>query len=202
MMSSHVVIGVDVGGTFTDILALNEHSEGQSIQNSINTGRPINWIFGCILEVSKNVKDVGTIIHGTTVATNALLERNGAKPASSLHQVFVMYWRCGERPPYNLGLWGQFTPVVQRVDRLEVEEHFGRGTVRVAVDLMEAERAAKTLLKNAWKVCLFFINGYANPKNEKRAAESLRKICLMSTLALQQKFFLKSENLRDVQRLL
>ena len=64
--------------------------------------------------------------------------------------------------PTTWGLWGQFTPVVQRVDRLEVEERtLANGTVRVAVDLMEVERAAKTLLKNGCEaVCLFFINGY------------------------------------------
>ena len=180
MMSSHVVIGVDVGGTFTDILALDEHSDEVRVFKipSTREDQSIGFLEG-ILEVSENVKDVGTIIHGTTVATNALLERKGAKTGIITTSGFrdVLEMRRRDRPT-TWGLWGQFTPVVQRVDRLEVEERtLANGTVRVAVDLMEVERAAKTLLKNGCEaVCLFFINGYANPENEKKAAKSLRKI--------------------------
>ena len=170
MMSSHVVIGVDVGGTFTDILALDEHSDEVRVFKipSTREDQSIGFLEG-ILEVSENVKDVGTIIHGTTVATNALLERKGAKTGIITTSGFrdVLEMRRRDRPT-TWGLWGQFTPVVQRVDRLEVEERtLADGTVRVAVDLMEVERAAKTLLKNGCEaVCLFFINGYANPENE------------------------------------
>ena len=180
MMSSHVVIGVDVGGTFTDILALDEHSDEVRVFKipSTREDQSIGFLEG-ILEVSENVKDVGTIIHGTTVATNALLERKGAKTGIITTSGFrdVLEMRRRDRPT-TWGLWGQFTPVVQRVDRLEVEERtLADGTVRVAVDLMEVERAAKTLLKNGCEaVCLFFINGYANPENERKAAKSLRKI--------------------------
>ena len=180
MMSSHVVIGVDVGGTFTDILALDEHSDEVRVFKipSTREDQSIGFLEG-ILEVSENVKDVGTIIHGTTVATNALLERKGAKTGIITTSGFrdVLEMRRRDRPT-TWGLWGQFTPVVQRVDRLEVEERtLADGTVRVAVDLMEVERAAKTLLKNGCEaVCLFFINGYANPENEKKAAERLRSI--------------------------
>lgn len=179
-MSSHVVIGVDVGGTFTDILALDEHSDEVRVFKipSTREDQSIGFLEG-ILEVSENVKDVGTIIHGTTVATNALLERKGAKTGIITTSGFrdVLEMRRRDRPT-TWGLWGQFTPVVQRVDRLEVEERtLADGTVRVAVDLMEVEHAAKTLLKNGCEaVCLFFINGYANPENESKAAESLRKI--------------------------
>lgn len=180
MMSSHVVIGVDVGGTFTDILALDEHSDEVRVFKipSTREDQSIGFLEG-ILEVSENVKDVGTIIHGTTVATNALLERKGAKTGIITTSGFrdVLEMRRRDRPT-TWGLWGQFTPVVQRVDRLEVEERtLADGTVRVAVDLMEVEHAAKTLLKNGCEaVCLFFINGYANPENERKAAEILRKI--------------------------
>ena len=179
-MSSHVVIGVDVGGTFTDILALDEHSDEVRVFKipSTREDQSIGFLEG-ILEVSENVKEVGTIVHGTTVATNALLERKGAKTGIITTAGFrdVLEMRRRDRPT-TWGLWGQFTPVVQRIDRLEVEERtLADGTVRVAVDLMEVERAAKTLLKSGCEaVCLFFINGYANPENERKAAEILRKI--------------------------
>ena len=170
MMSSHVVIGVDVGGTFTDILLSMNTQKKSEYSKFHQHGKTNRLDFWKVLEVSKNVKDVGTIIHGTTVATNALLERKGAKIGiitTSVRDVLEM--RRRDRPT-TWGLWGQFTPVVQRVDRLEVEERtLADGTVRVAADLMEVERAAKTLLKNGCEaVCLFFINGYANPKTRKR----------------------------------
>lgn len=179
-MSSHVVIGVDVGGTFTDILALDEKSDEVRVFKipSTREDQSIGFLEG-ILEVSENVKEVGTIIHGTTVATNALLERKGAKTGIITTAGFrdVLEMRRRDRPT-TWGLWGQFTPVVQRIDRLEVKERtLADGTVRVAVDLMEVESAAKTLLKSGCDaVCLFFINGYANSENEKKAAEVLRKI--------------------------
>lgn len=179
-MSSHVVIGVDVGGTFTDILALDERSDEVRVFKipSTREDQSIGFLEG-VLEVSENVKEVGTIIHGTTVATNALLERKGAKTGIITTAGFrdVLEMRRRDRPT-TWGLWGQFTPVVQRIDRLEVKERtLADGTVRVAVDLMEVESAAKTLLKSGCDaVCLFFINGYANPENEKKAAEVLRKI--------------------------
>tara|TARA_B100001248_G_scaffold151795_1_gene114030 strand:+ start:120 stop:740 length:621 start_codon:yes stop_codon:yes gene_type:complete len=206
MMSSHVVIGVDVGGTFTDILALDEHSEEVRVFKipSTREDQSIGFLEG-ILEVSENVKDVGTIIHGTTVATNALLERKGAKTGIITTSGFrdVLEMRRRDRPT-TWGLWGQFTPVVQRVDRLEVEERtLADGTVRVAVDLMEVERAAKTLLRTVVKPYAYFsLMDMPIQKTRKRLPKVFARFGQMSTLALQQKFFLKSENLKDVQRLL
>mgnify|MGYP001250224013 CR=1 FL=1 len=179
-MSSHVIIGVDVGGTFTDILALDERSDEVRVFKipSTREDQSIGFLEG-ILEVSKNIEEVGTVVHGTTVATNALLERKGAKTGIITTAGFrdVLEMRRRDRPT-TWGLWGQFIPVVERVNRLEVAERtLADGTVRVAVDTMAVEAAAKTLLNNGCEaVCLFFINGYANSENESRAAQVLRNI--------------------------
>ena len=80
--------------------------------------------------------------------------------------------------PKTWGLWGTFTPVVERKNRLEVSERtLADGSIRVSINEKEIESCAKTLLENGCSaVCLFFINGYVNPENEKRAAKVLRSI--------------------------
>ena len=179
-MSNRIVIGVDVGGTFTDILALNEASGQVKVAKTPSTrgDQSVGFLEG-ILQVTDNLDQVATIIHGTTVATNALLERKGAKTGIITTNGFrdVLEMRRRDRPT-TWGLWGQFTPVVERVDRLEVEERtLADGTIRVPVDLDQVKEAAKTLLdRGCDAVCLFFINGYANPENESRAAEALRQV--------------------------
>ena len=179
-MSKSIVIGVDVGGTFTDILALDEASGQVRVAKVPSTrGDQSEGFLEGIQQVAENLGDVSTIIHGTTVATNALLERKGAKTGIITTAGFrdVLEMRRRDRPS-TWGLWGQFTPVVERVDRLEVKERtLADGTIRETIDGDEIRSAAEKLLaQGCSSVCLFFINGYANPENERKAAAVLRSI--------------------------
>ena len=177
-MSRKMVIGVDVGGTFTDILALDEISGTVKVVKTPSTrgDQSIGFLEG-ILSVTEDLSAVATVIHGTTVATNALLERKGAKTGIITTAGFrdVLEMRRRDRPE-TWGLWGQFVPVVDRQNRIEVAERtLADGTIRQAVNEQEVKAAAETLLANGClSVCLFFINGYANPKNEQVAAKILR----------------------------
>jgi N-methylhydantoinase A len=179
-MTEKIVIGVDVGGTFTDILAFEEKTGHISVFKTPSTkeDQSKGFLEG-ILEATQDLSLVSTIIHGTTVATNALLERKGAKTGIITTKGFrdVLEMRRRDRPK-TWGLWGTFTPVVERKNRLEVTERISAdGTVKVSVDEIEVANCAKTLLDNGCSsVCLFFINGYANPENERRAAKVLRSI--------------------------
>ncbi|MEK9728995.1 MAG: hydantoinase/oxoprolinase N-terminal domain-containing protein, partial [Alphaproteobacteria bacterium] len=163
-----MVIGVDVGGTFTDILALDEVSGTVKVAKTPSTrgDQSIGFLEG-ILSVTEDLSAVATVIHGTTVATNALLERKGAKTGIITTAGFrdVLEMRRRDRPQ-TWGLWGQFVPVVERQNRIEVAERtLADGTIRQAVNEQEVKAAAQTLLANGClSVCLFFINGYANPK--------------------------------------
>lgn len=179
-MNQKMVIGVDVGGTFTDILALDEISGTVKVAKTPSTrgDQSIGFLEG-ILSVTEDLSAVATVIHGTTVATNALLERKGAKTGIITTAGFrdVLEMRRRDRPK-TWGLWGQFVPVVERQNRIEVSERtLADGTVRQAVNEQEVKAAAQTLLANGClSVCLFFINGYANPKNEQVAAKILRAV--------------------------
>lgn len=177
-MNQKMVIGVDVGGTFTDILALDEISGTVKVAKTPSTrgDQSIGFLEG-ILSVTEDLSAVATVIHGTTVATNALLERKGAKTGIITTAGFrdVLEMRRRDRPK-TWGLWGQFVPVVERQNRIEVAERtLADGTIRQAVNEQEVKAAAQTLLANGClSVCLFFINGYANPQNEQVAAKILR----------------------------
>ena len=179
-MNQKMVIGVDVGGTFTDILALDEISGTVKVAKTPSTrgDQSIGFLEG-ILSVTEDLSAVATVIHGTTVATNALLERKGAKTGIITTAGFrdVLEMRRRDRPQ-TWGLWGQFVPVVERQNRIEVAERtLADGTIRQAVNEQEVKAAAQTLLANGClSVCLFFINGYANPKNEQVAAKVLRAV--------------------------
>ena len=179
-MSGKMVIGVDVGGTFTDILAFDEASGTVKVAKTPSTrgDQSIGFLEG-ILSVTDDLSAVATIIHGTTVATNALLERKGAKTGIITTAGFrdVLEMRRRDRPE-TWGLWGQFTPVVERQNRIEVSERtLADGTIRQTVDEEEVRNAAQTLLDAGCdSVCLFFINGYANAQNEQIAATAIRAI--------------------------
>ena len=118
-------------------------------------------------------------MHGTTVGTNALLERKGAKTGVITTRGFrdVLEMRRRDRPR-TWGLWGTFEPVVPRDLRLEVDERvLADGTVLTPVDLDQVREAAETLLRRGVEsVSIFFVNSYANTENERRAAEAVRAL--------------------------
>ena len=179
-MSKSIVIGVDVGGTFTDILALDETTGEVRVAKVPSTrGDQSAGFLSGIQAATDDLGAVSTIIHGTTVATNALLERKGAKAGIITTAGFrdVLEMRRRDRPT-TWGLWGQFTPVIERQSRLEVAERtLAGGDVKTEIDPEDIKAAAAALLAQGCEsVCLFFINGYANDHNETRAARILREI--------------------------
>jgi N-methylhydantoinase A len=174
------VIGVDVGGTFTDVFILDE-SSGQVFTAKVPSTRgdqSKGFVEGIASRVEK-FADISTVVHGTTVGTNALLERKGARTGIITTDGFrdVLEMRRRDRPT-TWGLKGSFTPVVERPDRVEVSERvLADGSVLEAVDVAEVKaRAAELADAGCEAVCVFFINGYANNENEVRAVEAVRSV--------------------------
>ena len=175
-----MIIGVDVGGTFTDVFFLDEASQKIEIAKVPST--PEDSSRGFLQGLGTHAKDwsrVRTVVHGTTVGTNALLSRKGAKTGILTTRGFrdVLEMRRRDRPN-TWGLWGQFEPVVPRNMRFEVSERIlADGTLHTPVDLEVLEIQARKLLDmGAEAVSLFFINSYSNPENEILAAQKLRDI--------------------------
>lgn len=174
------MIGVDVGGTFTDVFVLNE-GDGTASVAKVPTTRPDQsggFLDGIGREVD-DLSDIAVVVHGTTAGTNALLERKGAKTGvictEGLRDVLEM--RRRDRPR-TWGLRGDFEPVVDRRNRLEVPERtLADGTIRTPVDLDAVRRAAETLRDQGCEaVAILFANAYANPDNEAAAVAAVRAI--------------------------
>ena len=177
---SRRMIGVDVGGTFTDVFVLDE-AEGTASVAKVPTTRP-DQSGGFLDGIGREVKDlseIAVVVHGTTAGTNALLERKGAKTGvictEGLRDVLEM--RRRDRPR-TWGLRGDFEPVVDRRSRLEVPERtLADGTVRTPVDLDAVRAAAKMLQGQGCEgVAILFANSYANTANEDAAVAALRKV--------------------------
>ena len=174
------MIGVDVGGTFTDVFILNEEA-GTAAVAKVPTTRP-DQSGGFLDGIGREVEDlseISVVVHGTTAGTNALLERKGAKTGvictSGLRDVLEM--RRRDRPR-TWGLRGDFEPVVDRRNRLEVPERtLADGTIRTQVDLDAVRAAAGQLLENGCEAAaILFANAYANPENEAAAVAVLREV--------------------------
>lgn len=179
-MSGTIVIGVDVGGTFTDVFVYNE-ATGQVETTKVPSTRgdqSKGFIEGIGRKVS-DFSDIRTVVHGTTVGTNALLERKGARTGIITTEGFrdVLEMRRRDRPS-TWGLRGSFVPVVSRPDRVEVAERvLADGTVLHAVDPEAVKVQARALAEAGCEaVCVFFINGYANAENERVAVEAVRSV--------------------------
>jgi len=179
-MSNGIMIGVDVGGTFTDVFVLDE-ATGQARVAKVPTTRP-DQSGGFLDGISQQVSDlsgVAVVVHGTTAGTNALLERKGAKigviTTQGLRDVLEM--RRRDRPR-TWGLRGDFKPVVTRDMRSEVPERtLADGRIYQPVDLDAVRAAAHQLLENgAQAVAILFANAYANPENERLAVQAVREI--------------------------
>ena len=180
MANNRTVVGVDVGGTFTDVFFLNETDGSFDVAKVPSTRRDQSvGIRDGIAQRFDNLSEVSLIIHGTTVGTNALLERKGAKTGIITTSGFrdVIEMRRRDRPE-TWGLWGMFEPVVSRDLRLEVNERvLADGTIHTVVDKTEVVDAATTLMKNgAESVCVFFVNSYANGANERAAIDAISEI--------------------------
>ena len=163
------VVGVDVGGTFTDMVLFDE-ADGTVRTAKVPSHRgdeAVGFLRG--LQSFGAVAGLGSIVHGTTVGTNALLERKGARVGLITTAGFrdVLEMRRRDRRQ-TWGLWGDFVPVVDRDMRLEVQERtLADGSIRQPVDPTEVQAAARLLLdQGAEALAVVFVNAYANPANE------------------------------------
>jgi N-methylhydantoinase A len=179
-MTRSMMVGVDVGGTYTDIFMLDE-ATGETRVAKVPTSRPdqsAGFMDG-IRAVAPDMGKIASVVHGTTAGTNALLERKGARIGIITTEGFrdVLEMRRRDRPR-TWGLRGDFDPVVPRDLRLEVAERtLADGRVLTPVDIAAVQAAARHLLdQGCLAVAVLFVNAYANPENEDLATAAIRAI--------------------------
>ncbi len=179
-MSKQTLIGIDVGGTFTDIFVINQQTGESSVHKVASTrGREADGFFTGIAAGVEDVSSIAAIIHGTTVGTNALLERKGASAGLITTEGFrdILQMRRRDRPT-TWGLWGQYHPVIERAMSIEVAERtLADGTIHTQLDESAVRHAAQQLLaQGAESIAVVFINAHANNNNEKAVRKILQQL--------------------------
>jgi len=174
------IAGIDVGGTFTDLIVVDDESGEVRIAKVPTTVE--NQAFGVLAALDAAGVDpasLGAIVHGTTTTTNAMLERKIAKVGLITTRGFRDVLELGRRTrPTPYGLKGRFVPLIERHLRLEVDERMD-AEGRVLVPLVEAQvtAAARQLVAlGAESVVIHFLHSYLNPAHELRAAELVRAL--------------------------
>lgn len=169
-------LSVDVGGTFTDIVLFDE--ENKKIHTTKEPSTPHDQSEGLIRGIQKICAQTGVdpseityFIHGTTVATNALLERKGAKTALVTTKGFKDVFEIGRQTRPDLyNFWASRPkPPVPRYMVFEADERvLYNGKVEKALVMDEAKRIARAIAaQGVESVAVCFINSYKNPQNEK-----------------------------------
>ena len=174
-MSEAVRVGVEVGGTFTDLVAFEEG--GVRISKVPSTPQaPHRGAIAALDESGLGLEAAGDLVHGSTVATNAVLERKGAKVAFFATEGFrdlLVLQRQSRRSIYDIH-YRKPQPVVPRRDTFEIPERIGpHGDVVAALDEDAARhRLAQALQGDSYEsVAICFLNSYANPTHERLVAE-------------------------------
>ena len=174
-MMAGLVAGVDVGGTFTD-LVIFDPATGQVRLSKVPTSLPNQapGVLAAFEAAGADLADIGLIVHGTTTTTNAVLERRLAKTGLITTAGFRDVLELGRRTrPHAYGMHGQFTPIIPRDLRLEVPERLdAQGRVLTPLDETAVQTAVETLLAvGCESLVIHFLHAYANPAHERRAAE-------------------------------
>ena len=170
-----LVAGVDVGGTFTDLVIFDPESGAVRLAKVPTTLD--NQAFGVLAALDQAGADlahVDLIVHGTTTTTNAVLERKLARTGLITTEGFRDVLELGRRTrPQPYGMTGRFIPVIPRDLRLEVPERMdARGRVLTTLDEVAVARAVSALRDAGCEsLVIHFLHSYANPAHELRAAE-------------------------------
>lgn len=186
-------LGADIGGTFTDI-ALDVRGKIFSTKVLTNYSAPEQAILDGIEIVTRDAgivpSEIGVVIHGTTLATNALIERRGARTALVTTEGFrdVIEMRTENRfEQYDLNLKLP-SPLIPREDRFTVRGRIGaEGQELQPLDETALEKIAETIAAGGFgSVAIGFIHSYANPAHESRARQILsRKLTIPISISAE-----------------
>jgi len=178
------IVGIDVGGTFTDLTAVDD-ATGRVVVTKVPS-RPRHEaaaVLAGLAALGIEPRDVRRLVHGTTVGTNAVLERHGAPVAVLTTQGFRDLIEIGRTkrniPALFVPTFVRPRPVVERRRRFEVTERLAAdGSVLVPLDPASVERALDAAVASgaeAIAVCL--LHAYLNPSHERAVADIAKGRC-------------------------
>ncbi len=176
-------IGADVGGTFTDVVLLDEEGNFSTLKVASTPEDFSRAVVAGVVELlrrrGEQAAAVRDVVHGTTVATNAILELKGARTGLLTTRGFrdVLELRRLRVPRLYDLFWDKPRPLVEREYRLEVDERIdGSGQMLRALDLTQAERAAEQLIAGGVEsIAVVLLHAYANPAHEQALGRLLAR---------------------------
>ncbi len=175
-------VGVDIGGTFTDLVFLRPDGK---LDRRKRPSTPADYSRAIVEGVADYCAEtgfqpgaIGDVVHATTVATNAILERKGARTGLLTTEGFrdVLELRRLRIPlSYDLG-WKKPEPLVDRALRLAVRERLdARGNVLTALDRASVDAAIEEIAASGVEaVAVCFLHSYRNPSHEREVGNRLR----------------------------
>ncbi|MDP7652960.1 MAG: hydantoinase/oxoprolinase family protein, partial [Rhodospirillales bacterium] len=175
-------VGFDIGGTFTDFVLYDANSAEVRVHKCLTT--PDDPSLGALEGLNEllagaglGTADVSHLIHGTTLVTNAIIGRQGAKLALLTTRGFRDILEMGTEQRYDIhDLFLEFPdPLVPRALRLEIDERMSRdGDVVVALDLDQVRRqAADFVAAGVEAIAVCFLHAYKNPAHEQAVRDLL-----------------------------
>ena len=174
------LVGVDIGGTFTDLVGLRD---GEIVTGKTSTvvDDPAKGVANCLEDAGTDLRAVEVFLHGSTIAINTVLERKGARAALLTTEGFRDVYAIGRsnRPEgFNL----EFTrpkPLVARHLSFEVAERLNaKGEVLTVLDEDAVAALAGQLTEDGVEaIAICFLHSHANPAHEQRAAKILATAC-------------------------
>ena len=179
-------IGIDTGGTFTDFVLL--FGKTMIVHKVLSTPKDPSIAIknGLIDLLGKGLENL-EIYHGTTVATNALLERKGSKTVLITTKGFedvIEIGRQNREELYNVFV-KKTKPLVDRRCRIGVDERIDyKGKIIQTIDKNEISKLIHKIKKtNPKSIAVCLLNSYINPKHEKTIEKALRKLSIPLTLS-------------------
>lgn len=174
-------VAVDIGGTFTDLVAFDHQAGSVAYAKSPTTyGNFVEGILSCFAKAKVSPRDVTLISHGTTLVINTLLQRHGARAALVTTKGFrdlVEIGRGNRADPLDLH-FRRNEPFISRDRRFEVSERMdATGNVRDALDVEGLRKLAVQLKElGTDSIAIFFLHSYLNDEHEVQAANVLKEM--------------------------
>ena len=181
---NEIRVGIDIGGTFTDFVLFDSNRQKLVLHKSLTT--PSDPSHGAMLGIEAlleksnlELQEVTQVVHGTTLATNSIIERKGANLGFLATKGFLDVLEMGNEQRYDIhDLFLSYPePLAPRSQRKEIDERIDRdGKVVTPINLEQVRAQIEILLQHdidALAIC--FMHSYANPAHEQKAKDFINE---------------------------
>ena len=179
-------LGFDIGGTFTDFVLVDQDAQAVRVHKCLTTPEDpsvgaITGIESLLVESDLTLAKVGHLVHGTTLVTNAIIERRGAKVGLLTTQGFRDVLEMGKQQRYDKhDLFLKFPePLVPRGLRCEIDERISRdGDIVKSIDEQKLrDQVSKLVSVGVEAIAVCFLHAYKNPMHERIARDIIKALC-------------------------